>query len=145
MIGWSAVVFGINSTRNAGRKANSTRLRLALFYSFLPALLALLIPNTTADHPITYTNCTLALIVIALLLNEARALPIRFGEQTRYVLRAPPMRSNKSVGWYSRKFREIDYRSLVAFLSEVILDAVFSDEWGEGVADLHPLQCKRFS
>ena len=56
MIGWSAVVFGINSTRNAGRKANSTRLRLVLFYSFLPALLALLIPNTTADHPITYTN-----------------------------------------------------------------------------------------
>ena len=52
MIGWSAVVFG---TCNAGRKANSTRLHLALFYSFLPALLALLIPNTTADHPITYT------------------------------------------------------------------------------------------
>ena len=58
MIGWSAVVFGINSTCNAGRKVNSTRLRLVLFYSFLPALLVLLIPNTTADHPITYTNHT---------------------------------------------------------------------------------------
>ena len=46
---------------NAGRKANSTRLRLVLFYSFLPALLVLLIPNTTADHPITYTNMHLEL------------------------------------------------------------------------------------
>ena len=64
MIGWSAVVFGINSTRNAGRKANNTRLRLVLFYSFLPALLVLLIPNTTADHPIKYTN-TLCLSDIA--------------------------------------------------------------------------------
>ena len=53
------------------------------------------------------------------------------------------MRSNKSVVKDG-----IDYRSLVGFLSEVILDAVFSDEWGEmstssvesrteGVADLH--------
>ena len=57
MVGWSAVVFGINSTRNAGGKEyNSTRRSPVLFYSFLPALLALLIPNTTADHPITYTK-----------------------------------------------------------------------------------------
>ena len=26
------------------------------YYNFLPALLAQLIPNTTAPHPITYTN-----------------------------------------------------------------------------------------
>ena len=34
---------------------NSARLRLTLL-QFLPALLAQLIPNTTAPHPITYTN-----------------------------------------------------------------------------------------
>ena len=50
------MVFGINSTRNADRKVNSTRLRLVLFCTFLSALLVLLIPNTTEKHAITYTN-----------------------------------------------------------------------------------------
>ena len=48
--------FGINSSRCTGRKGNSTQLRLVLFYSLQPAQLMLLIPNTTASHPITYTN-----------------------------------------------------------------------------------------
>jgi len=46
------VVFEINSTRNAARKESSTWLSLVLFYS-LAALLVLLIPNTTSNHPIT--------------------------------------------------------------------------------------------
>ena len=46
MIAWSAVVVGINSTSNAG---NFTLLHLM---KLLPALLVLLIPNTTADHAI---------------------------------------------------------------------------------------------
>jgi len=50
------VVFEINSTRNASRKGNSTRLLLVLFSPFLLALLVLLIPNTTENHAITYTN-----------------------------------------------------------------------------------------
>ena len=53
MIAWFSVVLGINSTRNAIRKGNSTRLRLALFSPFLLALLVLLIPNTTENHAIT--------------------------------------------------------------------------------------------
>ena len=57
------MVFGINSTRNADRKANSTRLRLVLFCTFLSALLVLLIPNTTEKHAITYTNMVHVLYV----------------------------------------------------------------------------------
>ena len=48
MIPRLAVLFGINSTRNA---TNSTRLRLVL----LRASLVLLIPNSMANHAITYT------------------------------------------------------------------------------------------
>ncbi len=43
------VVFGIDSARNAARKGSSTHLGLP----FLAALLALLIPNTTQNRPIT--------------------------------------------------------------------------------------------
>ena len=47
--------FGLEqSAYNAGGKEySSTWLRLVLLYSFLPALLALLIAKTTADHSIT--------------------------------------------------------------------------------------------
>ena len=50
MIAWFAVVFGINSTHNA---VNCTRLCLV---QLLSAFLVLLIPNTIANHAITYTN-----------------------------------------------------------------------------------------
>ena len=50
MIAWSAVELGINSTHNAG---NFTQLHLV---KLLPVLLVLLIPNTTADQLIIYTN-----------------------------------------------------------------------------------------
>ena len=52
MIARLAVLFGINSTRNA---TSSTRLRLVL----LRASLVLLIPNSTANRAITYTNLIL--------------------------------------------------------------------------------------
>ena len=45
----------INCTRNAGRKLIVLGFA-SHYYNFLPALLAQLIPNTTAPHPITYTN-----------------------------------------------------------------------------------------
>ena len=47
-----AVVFGINSCHIV----NSAQLHLTLFYLFLFTMLALLIPNTTATHCITYTK-----------------------------------------------------------------------------------------
>ena len=59
MIAWLAVLLGINSTRNAG---NYTRLRLV---KLLPALLVLLIPNTTADYAIIY-SCNIWLLGIFL-------------------------------------------------------------------------------
>ena len=55
MIAWLAVLYGINSTRNG---TNSTRLRLVL----LRASLVLLIPNSTANRAITYTNRTLPVL-----------------------------------------------------------------------------------
>jgi len=56
VIGWFGVLFGINSTCNAARKGNSTRLPSCYIFYSLSALLTLLIPNTTPNHPITYTN-----------------------------------------------------------------------------------------
>ena len=56
VIGWSAVVFGINSrVMQAGRSKITEAKPSATecYFAFLPALLVLLIPNTTADHPIT--------------------------------------------------------------------------------------------
>jgi len=50
VIAWFAVVFWINSTRKA---VNCTRLRLVQLF---PVLLVLLIPNTIANHAITYAN-----------------------------------------------------------------------------------------
>ena len=71
------MVFGINSTRNADRKVNSTRLRLVLFCTFLSALLVLLIPNTTEKHAITYTNtpklCDMILLYIMITEGDASA------------------------------------------------------------------------
>ena len=52
----SCIVFGINSSRNAGWKTVIVLGFTSHYYSFPPALLALLIPNTTANHTITYTN-----------------------------------------------------------------------------------------
>ena len=46
----------INSTYNAGMKSVMGLAAPHTFTIFLPALLALLIPNTTANHTITYTN-----------------------------------------------------------------------------------------
>ena len=40
---------------------NSAWQRLTLLQIFLPALLALLLPNTIATHTITYTNVTVIL------------------------------------------------------------------------------------
>ena len=50
MIAWLAVVLGINSSCYTG---NFNWLHLV---KLLPALLMLLIPNTTVDHAILYTN-----------------------------------------------------------------------------------------
>jgi len=43
---------------------NSAQLCLALFYPFLFAMLALLIPNTTTICPITYTNPTTECVAV---------------------------------------------------------------------------------
>ena len=49
---------GINCTRNAGRKLVIVQGTAEHYYSFLPALRVQLIPNTAANHTITYTyNC----------------------------------------------------------------------------------------
>ena len=56
----SIIVFGINSACNAGMK-NVIVLSCALHY-ILHALLALLIPNTTTNHTITYTNYFMLLL-----------------------------------------------------------------------------------
>ena len=57
---WFAVVFGINSAHNAGMKIVIVLGCTSHYYNFLPrtitiflpALLTLLIPNTTANHTV---------------------------------------------------------------------------------------------
>ena len=54
---WVAMVFGINSVSNAGRKIAIVRGTFEHYYSFLPALRVLIIPNTIATHTVTnYSN-----------------------------------------------------------------------------------------
>ena len=53
VIVWLAVVFGINSASNAGKKIVIVRGAAEHYYNFIPALRALLIPNTTANHTVT--------------------------------------------------------------------------------------------
>ena len=60
----------MNCTRNAARKVNCTRLRLVQFISFLIALLVQFIPNFTATHAITYTNCDKKLHGINAIMSE---------------------------------------------------------------------------
>ena len=51
-----SLAFGINSLRNAGWKTVIVLGLASTIIVFLLAILALLIPNTAANHTITYTN-----------------------------------------------------------------------------------------
>jgi len=53
VIGWVAVVFGINCASNTGRKLVIVGGVAEHYYCFLPVLWEQLIPNTMATHTIT--------------------------------------------------------------------------------------------
>ena len=52
VIGWGAVVFGINCASNVGKNCNSARRSRALL-QFSACIMSAINPNTTATHTVT--------------------------------------------------------------------------------------------
>ena len=94
-----AEVFGINSSHIINRKEIVLGFASHYFTPFLFTMLALLIPNTTAIHPITYTNLQKG-ILLHLITQLTFGHIIRIGNSKVALLLKNKFGEICSIGWH---------------------------------------------